>query len=79
MTVIICLSRERAHWTVFLIRVWGLVMGLVDVPIVVELASFLVSCSPRTGLPARNGLVNKVKFLGLIPQNGGRPMRLRDR
>ena len=28
--------------------------------------------------PARNGLVNKVEFLGLISQNGGRPMRLRD-
>ena len=30
-------------------------------------------------LPARNGLVNEVEFLGLIPQNGGRPMRLQDR
>jgi len=39
-------------------------------------ALILVSCPP---LPARNGLVNKVEFLGLIPQNSGRPMRLRDR
>ena len=38
----------------------------------------LISCPPRACLPARNGLVNKVEFLGLIPQNGGRPMRLRD-
>ena len=38
-----------------------------------------VSCPPRARLPARNGLVNGVEFLGLIPQNGGRPMRLRDR
>ena len=30
----------------------------------------LVSCPPRTRLPARNGLVNEVEFLGLIPQNG---------
>ena len=78
VAVIICLSRERAHRTVFLIRVWGLVMGLVDVSVVVELASFLVSCSPRLRLLARNGLVNEVKFFGLIPQNGGRPMKLRD-
>ena len=28
----------------------------------------LVSCPARTRLPARNGLVNKVEFLGLIPQ-----------
>ena len=28
--------------------------------------------------PSRNGLVNETEFLGLIPQNGGRPMRLRD-
>ena len=33
----------------------------------------------RTRLPARNSLVNEVEFLGLIHQNGGRPMRLRDR
>ena len=39
----------------------------------------LVSCPPRVPLLARNGLVNEVEFLGLIPQNGGRPMRLRDR
>ena len=39
----------------------------------------VVSCPPRARLPARNGLVNEVKFLGLISQNGGRPMRLRDR
>ena len=39
----------------------------------------VVSCPPRARLPARNGLVNEVKFLGLIHQNGGRPMRLRDR
>ena len=39
----------------------------------------LVSCPPRARLPARNGLVNEVEFLGLIHQNGGRPMRLRDR
>ena len=38
----------------------------------------VVSCPPRVRLPARNGLVNEVEFLGLIPQNGGRPMRLRD-
>jgi len=34
----------------------------------------LASCSHRARLPARNGLVNEVEFLGLIPQNGGRPM-----
>ena len=39
----------------------------------------LVSCPPRARLPVRNGLVNEVEFLGLIHQNGGRPMRLRDR
>ena len=39
----------------------------------------VVSCPPRARLPARNGLVNEVEFLGLIHQNGGRPMRLRDR
>jgi len=39
---------------------------------------FVVSCPPRARLPVRHGLVNKVKFLGLITQNGGRPMRLRD-
>jgi len=39
----------------------------------------LVSCPPRARLPARNGLVNEVEFLGLIPQIGGRPMRLQDR
>ena len=38
----------------------------------------VVLCPPRVCLPARNGLVNEVEFLGLIPQNGGRPMRLRD-
>ena len=41
--------------------------------------TILVSCPPCARLPARNGLVNEVEFLGLIPQNGGRPMRLRDR
>ena len=30
----------------------------------------LVSCPAHVRLPARNGLVNKVKFLGLITQNG---------
>ena len=30
----------------------------------------LVSCPARARLPARNGLVNEVKFLGLITQNG---------
>ena len=39
----------------------------------------LVLCPPRMRLRARNGLVNEVEFLGLIPQNGGRPMRLQDR
>ena len=29
---------------------------------------FLVSCPARVRLPARNGLVNEVKFLGLIPK-----------
>ena len=29
----------------------------------------LVSCPARARLPARNGLVNEVKFLGLITQN----------
>jgi len=38
----------------------------------------LLSCPPRMHLPARNSLVNKGKFLGLIPQNWWRPMRLRD-
>ena len=38
----------------------------------------LVSCPPCVRLPARNGMVNKVESLGLVPQNGGRPMRLRD-
>ena len=32
-------------------------------------ASMLVSCPARARLPARNGLVNEVKFLGLITQN----------
>jgi len=36
----------------------------------------LVSYPSHLRLPARNGLVNKVEFLGLIPQNCGRPMRL---
>ena len=35
----------------------------------------LVSCPPRARLLA----VNEVEFLVLIPQNGGRPIRLRDR
>ena len=35
----------------------------------------VISYPPHTRLPARNGLVNEVEFLGLIPQNGGRPMR----
>ena len=39
----------------------------------------VVSWPARARLPARNGLVNEVEFLGLIPQNGERPMRLRDR
>ena len=30
----------------------------------------LVSCPARAHLPARNGLVNEVEFLGLITQNG---------
>ena len=38
----------------------------------------LVVCLPCVHLPARNDLVNEVEFLGLIPQNCGRPMRLRD-
>ena len=38
----------------------------------------LVSYPPRVRLPARNGLVNKVKRLGLTPQNGRKAMRLRD-
>ena len=46
---------------------------------IIEAHDLLVSCPPRARLPARNGLVNEVKFLGLIPQNGERPMRLRDR
>ena len=40
--------------------------------------SSLVPMHPGARLPARNGLVNEVEFLGLIPQNGERPMRLRD-
>ena len=36
----------------------------------------VVSCPPGMRLLARNGLVNEVEFLGPIPQNGGRPMRL---
>ena len=40
---------------------------------------YLVLCPPCVRLPVRNGLVNEVEFLGLIHQNGGRPMRLRDR
>ena len=39
----------------------------------------LVSCPPHTRLPVRNGLVNEVEFLGLFPQDGGRPMRLQER
>ena len=35
--------------------------------IVVALA--LVSCPARVRLPARNGLVNEVEFLGLVTQN----------
>ena len=30
----------------------------------------LVSCPASARLPARNGLVNEVEFLGLITQNG---------
>ena len=30
----------------------------------------LVSCPAHAHLPARNSLVNEVKFLGLITQNG---------
>ena len=30
----------------------------------------LVSCPARARLPARNGLVNEVEFLGFITQNG---------
>ena len=30
----------------------------------------VVSCPTHTCLPARNSLVNKVEFLGLITQNG---------
>ena len=30
----------------------------------------LVSCPARARLPARNGLVNEVEFLGLVTQNG---------
>ena len=30
----------------------------------------VVSCPPHVRLPVRNGLVNEVEFLGLIPQNG---------
>ena len=37
----------------------------------------VVSCPSRACLPARNGLVIEVKFLGLIPQKGG-TMRLQD-
>ena len=32
-------------------------------------AATLVSCPARARLPARNGLVNEVEFLGLITQN----------
>ena len=35
-----------------------------------KLASHVVSCPARVRLPARNGLVNEVEFLGLITQNG---------
>ena len=35
-----------------------------------EWASKIVSCPTCVHLPVRNGLVNKVKFLGLITQNG---------
>ena len=47
--------------------------------LVIQCSVLMVSgflCPPRARLSARNGLVNKVEFLGLIPQNGGRPMRL---
>ena len=44
-----------------------------------ELAMTVVSCPSRVRLSARNCLVNEVEFLGLIPQNSERPMRLRDR
>ena len=33
-------------------------------------SSFLVLCPAHARLPVRNGLVNEVKFLGLITQNG---------
>ena len=36
----------------------------------------IVSCPPHTRPPGEKRLVNEVKFLGLIHQNGGRPMRL---
>ena len=32
--------------------------------------SMLVSCPTRAHLPARNGLVNEVEFLGLLPKTG---------
>ena len=35
-----------------------------------EWASKIVSCPTCVHLPVRNGLVNEVKFLGLITQNG---------
>ena len=37
---------------------------------IVDQLRALVSCPARTRLPARNGLVNEVEFLGLITQNG---------
>ena len=36
--------------------------------VVIAKRVFLILCLPRACLLVRNGLVNKVEFLGLIPQ-----------
>ena len=55
------------HWVLY-----SLPIGLKDGLAVSRTAGayMLDSCPARARLPARNGLVNEVEFLGLITQNG---------
>ena len=50
-------------YTVHHREIWGVCKGCVR-------EGYAVSCPARARLSARNGLVNEVKFLGLITQNG---------
>ena len=46
----------------------SLIAGEASIVTVYANGGKLVSCPARTRLPARNGLVNEVEFLGLITQ-----------